>query len=294
MRYRIAAATVALVLWASPPGVQAQASHAAEYRRAIEDAVTQFEHAHWAEALAGFERAHALVPSARTLRGIGMAAFELRQYASAVEHLQHAMTDRRRPLPPAQREQVEDLLARAQAELAAQEPPAATADEGVVAETMPVQAPPALAAALPSDLAAAAVPGSAATVQPQTAQARVKLAPAPEPEAAGAPEAEPEAESGGLLWTWVAAGVTVAATGGALVLWLSGDKTVDDLGQSCKPNCSSHDLAPVRAADTWTNVLLGVAGVAGATTVVLWVMETPAGETLVAVGPTSVSLRGRF
>lgn len=85
----------------------------ADYRRLVGDAVGEFEEANWPEARALFERAHDLYPNARTLRGIGMCAFEMRDYQDAVENLLFALEDTRRPLTPEQRRATEDLAERA-------------------------------------------------------------------------------------------------------------------------------------------------------------------------------------
>src|SRR5262245_21535053 len=67
-----------------------------EYREAIEAAVEELNAGLYEEALAQFSRAHELQPSARTLRGIGLAAYELRDYVRAVEALEASLEDPRR------------------------------------------------------------------------------------------------------------------------------------------------------------------------------------------------------
>jgi hypothetical protein len=93
----------------------ADAEPPAGYREAIDAAVAEFADGHHAEARALFRRAHELLPNARTLRGIGMCAFELRDYAEAVRMLGAALDDPRRPLTDEQRAQVGAALARAEA-----------------------------------------------------------------------------------------------------------------------------------------------------------------------------------
>jgi hypothetical protein len=85
----------------------------AEYRGVVARAVAEFDLGHVAEARALFLRAHALWPSARTLRTLGMTAFELRMYPQALSELQAAFDDPRRPLPPEQRAQVAGLIEQA-------------------------------------------------------------------------------------------------------------------------------------------------------------------------------------
>jgi hypothetical protein len=85
----------------------------AEYAKVVEEAVKEFQAGRFVEARALFKRAHELQPSARTSRGIGMASFELSDYADAIPNLTAALTDRRKPLTAENRTQVEELLQRA-------------------------------------------------------------------------------------------------------------------------------------------------------------------------------------
>jgi hypothetical protein len=80
----------------------------------IADAVAEYDAGHFEEARALFRRAHAEAPSARTLRGIGMASFELRDYVEATRALEAAEREQRHALTPEQRHHVQGLLARAQ------------------------------------------------------------------------------------------------------------------------------------------------------------------------------------
>jgi hypothetical protein len=79
----------------------------------IGDAVTEYDAGRYDEARALFRLAHQKAPTARTLRGIGMASFELRDYVEAARTLAGALREERRPLTEEQRRQVEGLLARA-------------------------------------------------------------------------------------------------------------------------------------------------------------------------------------
>jgi hypothetical protein len=90
---------------AEPPG----------YREAIDEAVAEYGAGRYPEARALFTRAHALQPSARTLRGLGMAEFELRGYVEAARLLQEALSSTVRPLDGELRTATEALLARARA-----------------------------------------------------------------------------------------------------------------------------------------------------------------------------------
>lgn len=79
----------------------------------IGDAVAEYEAGHYQEARALFRQAHEKSPTARTLRGIGMASFELRDYVEATRSLTASLRDTRRPLTAEQKRHAEALLARA-------------------------------------------------------------------------------------------------------------------------------------------------------------------------------------
>jgi hypothetical protein len=85
----------------------------AEYRSVVEEALQEYNRGNWEEAAALFERAHRLNPSARTLRGMGLTAYEARRYVDAIRHLADALSETRRPLTQAQREEVSSTLDRA-------------------------------------------------------------------------------------------------------------------------------------------------------------------------------------
>ena len=90
---------------APPPAEEA-------YRKAIQDGVREYDAGRFEEARSLFRRAHQLSPNARTHRGLGMTAFELRDYVFAVRNLSAALQDKRKPLTPEQRKDVQGLLDR--------------------------------------------------------------------------------------------------------------------------------------------------------------------------------------
>jgi tetratricopeptide (TPR) repeat protein len=89
------------------------AKREAQYQELINYALEEYERGSWEESAALFNRAHELAPSARTLRGLGLATYEARRYAESVRHLRAALTDKRRPLTDKQREEVQHTLERA-------------------------------------------------------------------------------------------------------------------------------------------------------------------------------------
>lgn len=84
----------------------------AEYERAIAGALEEYRLQHYDEARSLFERAHALDPNARTLRGLGMVEFERRRYVRASELLEASLASTTKPLTEEQRVAVRELLAR--------------------------------------------------------------------------------------------------------------------------------------------------------------------------------------
>lgn len=100
---------------AAAANFEPDAATQAEYRDVVARAITEFDLGHAAEARALFLRAHALWPSARTRRTLGMTAFELRMYPRALDELEGALDDPHRPLPAEQRAQVIDLIGQTKA-----------------------------------------------------------------------------------------------------------------------------------------------------------------------------------
>jgi len=79
----------------------------------VDTAIGESGEGRWAEARALFRQAHALYPNARTLRGIGMSSFEVRDYAECIRTLTASLAHPVNPLTEEQRVQVAELLVRA-------------------------------------------------------------------------------------------------------------------------------------------------------------------------------------
>ena len=89
-------------------------SEEARYRNLVREALQEYQLGHWTEARTLLMAAHDLNPNARTLRGLGMVAFELRDYRDAARLLEQSLKDERTPLNDAQRKEVKTLLDRTQ------------------------------------------------------------------------------------------------------------------------------------------------------------------------------------
>lgn len=114
---RISGSLLAACVWTlaatSPTPLAAQPSeNDLAYEAAVGDALTELKAGRLPEARALFLRAHALKPSARTLRGLGVVALEQRHYAEADTLLRQALDDPRRPLTDRQRAEAEQALGR--------------------------------------------------------------------------------------------------------------------------------------------------------------------------------------
>lgn len=85
------------------------------YRQTVRNALIEVREKNWLEAKALFERAHAMYPNARTLRGLGIVAFSARDYLDAIGYLTAAIEHPVRPMTDKQRKGVEDMLGRSRA-----------------------------------------------------------------------------------------------------------------------------------------------------------------------------------
>jgi tetratricopeptide (TPR) repeat protein len=104
---------ITLTAQAAPPRRGDTQTESQEYQQAVRTALEEFDAGNFPEARAAFKRAHALSPNARTFRGLGFVAFELRNYIEAVEYLEEALDSREKPLDGEPRRSTEALLTRA-------------------------------------------------------------------------------------------------------------------------------------------------------------------------------------
>ncbi|HKP60603.1 MAG TPA: PEGA domain-containing protein [Polyangiales bacterium] len=113
----------AVALWGTPLASRAQhlqtdappasTPDTGEYNRLIEQAVLHFKAREFDSARDMFEAAHALNPSARTLRGLGLTDFECGRYALAIGELERALNETHKPLDATQRSEVQAVIAHA-------------------------------------------------------------------------------------------------------------------------------------------------------------------------------------
>jgi hypothetical protein len=112
-----------------------------EYRRAVQSALAEFDAGNFPEARALFTRAHALYPNARTYRGLGFVAFELRNYIECVSYLGAALASSEKPLSDSLHSSTEELLARAKGMIARIQVDVSPSSRAVLVDGVPVEIP---------------------------------------------------------------------------------------------------------------------------------------------------------
>jgi hypothetical protein len=112
-----AAALVMCVVVASIGLLRTARAQSASYDELIEQALSAYQAEQWDDARRLFELAHGLQPTARTLRTIGMSAFNQQDYIAALQNLEAALLEPRKPLTEAQRAHASSLITQANAEV---------------------------------------------------------------------------------------------------------------------------------------------------------------------------------
>jgi tetratricopeptide (TPR) repeat protein len=126
-RCLVLALCAAVATFAAPASLSTRLAHAEEparaadpsaepaaYRGVVREALAEYTAKNFPEARALFAEAHRLYPNARTLRGLGMTAFELRSYRESIAYLNEALASSVKPLDAALRAETERLLTRAE------------------------------------------------------------------------------------------------------------------------------------------------------------------------------------
>jgi hypothetical protein len=107
-----------LMAWVAVPAIgSGQAATVAiddeTYQAVIDKALLAYNQGHWTEAKVFFAQAHAIQPSARTLRGLGLASYESRSYVDAIDYLDQALVSHVHPLTPEMRMLAAELISEA-------------------------------------------------------------------------------------------------------------------------------------------------------------------------------------
>ena len=248
----------------------ARASEPAGYAEILGAAIAAHRAGQREEAIAGFERAQALYPNARALRGLGVAAFEAGRYAYAATILEQSLHHPVKPLTAELREAVTVLIARARASVGRYRitsvpesitimvdgQPAEMASDGTLTldpgrrelhlsadayepSTMVLEVVPggeqtvhvALAATRPD---AAQEAGSA--LAPRTMWSPSVLQPSPLDARLATAPLRPDVSGSPRLRAaaWLTGGLSVASFATAFALWKVGNRRADDVAASCR------------------------------------------------------------
>lgn len=118
LRAALALGACTWFLASAAPHANAQDVVRPAYYQLISDALQAYQLRQFERARDLFERAHAVWPNARTLRGLGRVAFDLRHYRAAITYLQRADVSTVQPLDTELRDESARLQAGAERALA--------------------------------------------------------------------------------------------------------------------------------------------------------------------------------
>jgi hypothetical protein len=279
------------------------------YDQIIERALNEYRLGNWDEAAALFARAHALKPSARTLRGLGLSEFENRKYVLALLHCSAALADTRNPLNPEQRGELESVIARAsefvaRVTLALAPPTAQVTVDGVAPHRDAagnVLLDPGPHELVVSDGGLSERRRLEALSGQQIALAITLRAEPSAIQIAGTAKDDPPVPVARILtyagFAVLGVGLAVGTTAGVIVLDKAGDLESACEEDVCPPE-QGEDLEQSKDLAVVANVAFVVAGAGAAAAVagLLWehTASDDSEEVRVAVSPFGAALRGRF
>lgn len=285
----------------------------AGYKAVLAEALAEYRAENWPEARALFGRAHALKPNARTLRGMGLTAYQERRYVLAADLLGKALVHPRKPLTPKQRTQAQRFIERARsfistlglrlepggAQLEVDGQPVSLAEDGTLlvdpgTHELVIRAP----GHRQQVRRLRAEPGEEAELRITLVVSQPGHAPAGRsggPASGGAETADaPTDGPTGRTYTWIALGGAAGLAAAAGVFWGLGASEVSDVETRCaaQGGClqdeadrllSDSSASTYEALATVGLVLAGAAAVSGG--VLYFVEGGPAGgQASVAVG----------
>jgi hypothetical protein len=327
-RPRAAAFVASLIVSASAARAYAVEDDPTPVSVLIGDAVAEYDAGHYQEARALFRQAHERMPTARTLRGIGMCSFEMRDYVEASRALAASLRDQRRPLTSEQKRHAEALLARAHTFIGRFAVKLKPATASLFVDGHPAELEPDGVLLLP--FGRHQLSARCATCSPTEKDQDVDvtggehkdvdlaLAPAPPPapdtsgtaNGAGAAggvitqqggERDTSADQGSAhLWFTGAAVAAALGAGGSALWWQNRSKELDACqtgATPARPCISESTITSQRRVAIGATIGLGVAAVAaGAAAALLWPRSERSAPATVACVPTTnmVSCAFRF
>lgn len=272
----------------------------AGYTQVLRDALAESEAENWPEAKALFEKAHALYPNARTLRGLGMVAFAARRYVDSIDYLRSALAHEVRPLTEAQRAHAQGLinqsntfvgrftlaLTPSESALLVDGKPARFEEPGVLIldpgeHELVASAPEHVESVRKLSVSGGEQGTVTIELRPVANEAATPATPLVLVQKDAAKKAPEDAPA--RLWTWVALGSAGAFGVAALAFHLNGQGENQDIidecramdGGECTPKQKRDFIADssIGAMDVLTNLSLGLAGASLVTAGVLFLAE---------------------
>lgn len=265
------------------------------YRELIRDALEEYELGNWAEAKLFFADAHAIYPNARTLRGLGLVAYAMRDYVQASDWLARALESTEQPLTGEMRSAASAMLEQSQrfearvrfdlspraAELSIDDQPVQYAADG--SARLNPGAHEVTARLTGYEYVSRQISleaGARRSVQLQLRPGEDKLAGAPAASVGHAANSDPAPldaaqDSGSAVAPWLVIGVSgaVAIAGGLLLAGAMSD--IDELEDPDADSEwsqveSTYDSTAARSGVGIALLSLGLAGVAAGVTWTLW------------------------
>lgn len=312
---------LALLLVAAPTFAQEPAP--SEYEIVLAQSLEAHARGDYEAARVAMERAHAIEPSARTLRGLGIVAFAQGKHLSAIRYLDGSLASEVKPLPSDLRASVQELLTNAWAQVGRYEvvidpasgdflidgaEPDFYAPSVVVLVPGPHVVTARAPARAPYELKLEARAGARETLHlvlavppaPLVVERRVEsLSPLAVPPAARPTWWTPALRNTGL------AGGTVLFFGGAALYWV-GVQKLDDIADGCRSRpegaCTSEqadrrfDARNVRAYGISGGVLAGTGAalLLGVGAIEIWRLRHKEKPRSIVVSFDSLSLAGSF
>jgi len=276
-----AVTVAALCLLASTAHAQAGkgAKDSAEYRAAIEDALQEFSIGNFPEARAAFSRAHELYPNARTLRGMGMSAFEARDYVEAIDLLSAAAESAEQPLTEAQRLEARQVIERAKGYVSTVEVELLPPGAALAVDGQPVQLEQGQLVLNPGDyqVQARAEGREPVTLTISAEAGRSTTITISLPRTNSGDRATDAAERS--VWPYVVGGTGVALLVASAITGALSAGAEDDLRESCDTGTCDEDARDSgKTMQVATNVLLPLGGALLVGGVVWWLVDAPSTE----------------
>lgn len=278
----VAATMAALASLAAPVSAQSSAKDTPEYREAIALALQEFELGHFQEARASFQRAHRLYPSARTQRGMGLSAFEARDYVDAIELLSAASENPEQPLTEAQKAEARTAIDRAKGYVSKVEVQLSPSNAALAVDGQPVRLEEGQLVLNPGhyEIQAQAEGRQPVTLAISAEAGRSTTITISLPPEDGGGQLGASSERGRSVWPYVMGSAGAALLITSAITGAMASSAEDDLRSSCETGlCDESARDSGKSMQVATNVLLPAGALLLAGGVIWWLLDAPPEQT---------------